>query len=517
MSNNQQNSEKKQEKEDPGLTEFKESALRNCILEKALSRPEANCCTYFKGYIQQECFICLTCLQETKKRAVICLGCSIKCHDEHEIVPIGFKRNIRCDCGNTKYLIDCKLKKKNEIDYDNPGNCYNHNMENKYCYCDTEDDGNSTMIQCFFCEDWYHKEHLNIFGVKNKDKKNYGEKNLENNAEITINENDCQSEDLPLIDLVCKICVRKIKDILIGYDLKKILYGLMPEENIRTNILEEEKKQKQENLDINKVNEKDKDKPNININKEKDKEGINKDNNINKEEEEKQDKNEIILLGKKRNNPLPISQSIEEDKKEINNNEYKSNNNLINSNINQKEIENNIEKNNTNNLTINDSTKCKRKKYIEYEELLNNIILKEQNILIDCEIFLNILCRCESCQEMYKKMGLDILNNKNLYKEWENRKSFDDIINDEKFIEEVEKENPIPLESMEGNVSEFFNSKEYKELTCEQQILVRGYISELGSKLQEFISTLNHTTITVEDVYAFIKKYRDHFEDLKNK
>ena len=162
-------------------------------------------------------------------------------------------------------------------------------------------------------------------------------------------------------------------------------------------------------------------------------------------------------------------------------------------------------------------TKCKRKKYIEHEELLNDIIKKEENILMDCEIFLKLICRCKSCEEMHKKMGLDLLNNKNLFKEWESRKTFDDIINDEKFIEEVEKENPISLDSIEGNINEFFNSKEYKELTCEQQILVRGYISELGNKLQEFISTLNHTTITVEDIYTFINKYRDHFEELKNK
>ena len=118
---------------------------------------------------------------------------------------------------------------------------------------------------------------------------------------------------------------------------------------------------------------------------------------------------------------------------------------------------------------------------------------------------------------MYKEVGLDILNNKNLFKEWENRKSFDDVINDEKFIEKVEKENPLSLDNIEGNVNEFFNSKEYKELTFEQQIVVRAYISEFGSKLQEFVSSLNHETITVEDVYNFINKYKDHFEDFKNK
>ena len=53
--------------EDPGLAKFKEEALQNYIIGKALLRPEANCCTYNKGYITQECFVCLTCFLETKK------------------------------------------------------------------------------------------------------------------------------------------------------------------------------------------------------------------------------------------------------------------------------------------------------------------------------------------------------------------------------------------------------------------------------------------------------------------
>ena len=499
MSSDQKVSQKEKEKEDPGLAEFKEVALKNCILEKALSRPEANCCTYSKGYIQQECFICLTCLLETKKRAVLCLGCSIKCHDEHEIVPIGFKRSIRCDCGNNNFFIDCKLKKKDEIDYDNPHNNYNHNMENKYCYCDTEDDGNSTMAQCFFCEDWFHKEHLNIFGVKKSEKKICGDNNNNNNCNNDINDIDCESEDLPLFDLVCKNCVIKIKDILIGYDLNKFLYGLMPEDHIKIIELEDDKETEK------KDNKNDGDKK-IEI-----KEDLQKNKSLFVEEEKinsnKSIKNETpLLLGKKREAPFPPLDENPEDKKNEENvkknkiEETSSSINIINNNIND-----------------NNLTKCKRKKYIEHEELLNDIIKKEENILMDCEIFLKLICRCKSCEEMHKKMGLDLLNNKNLFKEWESRKTFDDIINDEKFIEEVEKENPISLDSIEGNINEFFNSKEYKELTCEQQILVRGYISELGNKLQEFISTLNHTTITVEDIYTFINKYRDHFEELKNK
>ena len=118
---------------------------------------------------------------------------------------------------------------------------------------------------------------------------------------------------------------------------------------------------------------------------------------------------------------------------------------------------------------------------------------------------------------MYKKIGLDYLNDKNLYKEWESRKTFDEIINDENFLDETDKVNPTSLENINSTLNDFFNSKEYKQLTCEQQILIRGCIGELQNKFGEFVLTLNHSTITVEDIYAFFNKYRDYFEELKYK
>ena len=416
--------EKQEEIEDSGLAQFKEEALQKCILEKALNRPEANCCTYNKGYITQECFVCMTCFQETKKRAVICLGCSIKCHDDnHDIAPIGFKRHIRCDCGNNNFYLECKLKKKEEIEYENQENVYNHNMENKYCFCDEEDDGNSTMAQCFFCEDWFHKEHLNIYGI-----------NLEEQKE----------EDLPNLDLVCKNCVKKLKDILLGYDLKKIVYGLMPKE--QNNIIEI------------------------------------------KDEENNQDKS---FLGKKRNTPDDINEIREDKKEEIN------------------------ENNNDINKINNEKNKCKLNKAQENEEFLSQIIQNEQNLFIDCEIFLKNICQCESCTNKYIELGFNFLNDKKAFKEWSERKTFDDIINDDKFIEEAKNDNQISLDSVEKSVNDFFKSKEYKQLTCEQQILIRGYIGELSNKLGEYVSTLNHSIITVEDIYNFINKYKDYFEKLK--
>ena len=418
--------EKEEEIEDSGLAQFKEEALQKCIIEKALTRPEANCCTYNKGYITQECFVCMTCFQETKKRAVICLGCSIKCHDDnHDIAPIGFKRHIRCDCGNNNFYLECKLKKKEEIEYDNQENVYNHNMENKYCFCDEEDDGNSTMAQCFFCEDWFHKEHLNIYGI-----------NLEEQKE----------EDLPNLDLACKNCVKKLKDILHGYELNKIIYGLMPKEQ----------------------------------------------NNIIEIKDQDENKEDISLLGKKRNPPENINEIKEKDNNKDNND--------INNKINKEKKEN---------------VECKLNITKENEEFLSKVIQNEQNLFIDCEIFLKNICQCDSCYNKYTVLGFNFLKDKNAFKEWSERKTFDDIINSDKFIEEAKNDNQISLDSVEKSVNDFFQSKEYKQLTCEQQILIRGYIGELSNKLGEYVQTLNHSIITVEDIYNFINKYKDYFEKLK--
>ena len=112
---------------------------------------------------------------------------------------------------------------------------------------------------------------------------------------------------------------------------------------------------------------------------------------------------------------------------------------------------------------------------------------------------------------------MNFLNKENVFKEWTERKTFDDIINDEKFIEEAKNENQYSLGNLQKSVDDFFASKEYKQLTVEQQVLIRGCVSELWSKLGEYIKTLDHTIITVEDIYNFINKYKDYFENFKFK
>lgn len=117
----------------------------------------------FQGYIKRQAlYACLTCVPESKdkpeKRAGVCLACSYKCHDGHDLIELYTKRNFRCDCGTSKILmIRCKLD-ANKME-DNDKNTYNQNFSGVYCVChrpypDELDHIQDEMIQCVFCEDW---------------------------------------------------------------------------------------------------------------------------------------------------------------------------------------------------------------------------------------------------------------------------------------------------------------------------------------------------------------------------
>ena len=60
-------------------------------------------CSYHEGYITQEVYSCLTCQTNTNKLAGICSGCAFNCHKDHDLSHLYFKRNFRCDCGNSKF------------------------------------------------------------------------------------------------------------------------------------------------------------------------------------------------------------------------------------------------------------------------------------------------------------------------------------------------------------------------------------------------------------------------------
>ncbi|XP_049534564.1 putative E3 ubiquitin-protein ligase UBR7 [Anopheles darlingi] len=139
-------------------------------------------CTYSKGYVgRQALYACLTCVPEARgdesKRCAICLACSLKCHDNHELLELYTKRKFRCDCGGNRMPdVECKLGPKKEED--NALNRYNQNFSGVYCVChrpypDPDTDVADEMLQCIVCEDWYHFRHLDVDQEKNV--KNYAE------------------------------------------------------------------------------------------------------------------------------------------------------------------------------------------------------------------------------------------------------------------------------------------------------------------------------------------------------
>jgi len=126
-------------------------------------------CSYSQGYVKRQAlYACLTCTPVTSPDFVpagICLACSLKCHDGHELVELYTKRNFRCDCGNNKFPDStCSLEpKKDDV---NEKNTYNQNFRGLYCEChrpypdpEEDEDEDDEMIQCIVCEDWLHGRH----------------------------------------------------------------------------------------------------------------------------------------------------------------------------------------------------------------------------------------------------------------------------------------------------------------------------------------------------------------------
>ncbi|CAL8111594.1 unnamed protein product [Orchesella dallaii] len=127
-------------------------------------------CSYSKGYMKRQAlYACLTCNPKGApfaQAAGVCLACSYKCHEGHELVELFTKRNFRCDCGNKRFPDNsCQLQP--EKDDMNADNVYNQNFNGLYCSChrpypdpDQENDtADDSMIQCIICEDWFHFKH----------------------------------------------------------------------------------------------------------------------------------------------------------------------------------------------------------------------------------------------------------------------------------------------------------------------------------------------------------------------
>lgn len=127
---------------------------------------EKNCNGFVK---RQALYSCLTCAPEDsqndfKKSIGICLACSLRCHEKHELVELYTKRNFHCDCGLKTGSSPCQIDPTKTTQTTN--NTYNQNFIGLYCICrrkypDPEDPNDDEMIQCIMCEDWYHSLHLN--------------------------------------------------------------------------------------------------------------------------------------------------------------------------------------------------------------------------------------------------------------------------------------------------------------------------------------------------------------------
>ncbi|XP_037541608.1 putative E3 ubiquitin-protein ligase UBR7 [Nematolebias whitei] len=130
-----------------------------------LGGSDSDSCSYPQGYVKRQAlYACNTCTPQGGEAAGVCLACSYKCHEGHDLYELYTKRNFRCDCGNRKFSgLQCKLY--HEKDAVNSQNKYNHNFFGVYCTCrrpypDPDDQVEDEMIQCVVCEDWLHGRHL---------------------------------------------------------------------------------------------------------------------------------------------------------------------------------------------------------------------------------------------------------------------------------------------------------------------------------------------------------------------
>uniref|UniRef100_H2UW06 Putative E3 ubiquitin-protein ligase UBR7 n=1 Tax=Takifugu rubripes TaxID=31033 RepID=H2UW06_TAKRU len=130
-----------------------------------LGGSDSDHCSYPQGYVKRQAlYACNTCTPKGGEPTGVCLACSYKCHEGHDLFELYTKRNFRCDCGNKKFAeLKCKLFP--EKDSVNNLNKYSQNFFGLYCTCsrpypDPDDQVEDEMIQCVVCEDWLHGRHL---------------------------------------------------------------------------------------------------------------------------------------------------------------------------------------------------------------------------------------------------------------------------------------------------------------------------------------------------------------------
>ena len=217
------------------MSDLLKADIDNQIQAQHLSKQcgkHLNRCSYSKGYLDQPVFACLTCNNHANKNSNkldydslsgFCLGCSMNCHLDHNVIELWNKRNFRCDCGNKKFksskqnqcLLSCK---KDEI---NDKNNYNHNFIGKYCYCNREYSvSQHTMHQCLNCQDWFHQtciilNHLKAnphLKIKYDQQSNRKETGIETETNSDQKHDDTDDEQSPFFEYFRKILIPQSPD-----------------------------------------------------------------------------------------------------------------------------------------------------------------------------------------------------------------------------------------------------------------------------------------------------------------
>lgn len=139
-------------------------------------------CSRQHGQITQEVFSCLSCREAYGHVVVLCAVCAETCHlkQQHEVISVGLKRNIGCDCGCGDGAPPCECA----ADPDEVRDWLNHeeslaaahNFQGMFCWCDEPwTDVDAKMAQCAICSDWFHTKCIEAESGKPVDEEAFQE------------------------------------------------------------------------------------------------------------------------------------------------------------------------------------------------------------------------------------------------------------------------------------------------------------------------------------------------------
>ena len=100
---------------------------------------------------------CTTCSTERGVPVGVCTICALRCHESHELVELGTRRQFACDCvGGGGCTAGGRPPPAGAVP-----NVYGHNFEGRFCKCDAPyDPARDTLVQCVVCCDWLHDHHV---------------------------------------------------------------------------------------------------------------------------------------------------------------------------------------------------------------------------------------------------------------------------------------------------------------------------------------------------------------------